>query len=295
VKTNKGIIDSLLAYTLWGVFPIYFKFLHSVPADQIVAHRIVWSFLLLMAVIGVRRELREYRAIVTGRNFLIYLGAGLLLAANWGIYVWGVTSGRVVEASLGYFINPLVSVLLGVIFLHETLRPLQWVPVGLAAAGVIYLAVSLGQLPWLSLALAFTFGFYGLIKKMAPLGSLQGLSLETMSIFLPAAGYLIYTQVNGTGVFGHTTLLVNLLLLLSGVITVIPLLLFASGARSVPLTTLGLLQYIAPTLQFLSGVLLFGEPFTHQRLIGFGLVWLALIVFSLENLNARRLAVNPDV
>lgn len=295
MKINQGIVDLLLCYLLWGTFPFYFKLLGTVPADQIVAHRIVWSFVLLLVVMGVRRELRDFRAIITGRNFLIYLGAGLLLAANWSLYVWGVTSGRVVESSLGYFINPLVSVLLGVIFLRESLRPMQWIPVVLAGGGVLYLTISLGQFPWLSVLLALTFGFYGLIKKTSPLGSLQGLSLETMTIFLPALGYLIYSEISGAGAFGHSSLLINFLLLLAGLVTVVPLLLFARGARKVPLTTLGLMQYTTPTLQFLSGVLVFGEPFTHQRLIGFSLVWLALIVFSLENLNARRLAVNPDV
>lgn len=287
---NKGILPAASAYVLWGFLPVYFKLIHDVPALQTTAHRVVWSFLLLVGIMTVRREFRTFWGSLNRRTVLIYLGAAALLAANWLIYVFAVTSGHVIETSLGYFINPLVNVLLGMVFLRERLRLTQWLPVGLAALGVTYLTFSVGSPPWIALALAFTFGFYGLVKKVAPLGSLHSLLLETLLLLAPAAAYLIFEEVSGVGVFGHDGLALTVLLLLLGGVTAIPLLLFASGARQVPLSTLGLLQYIAPTLQFLTGIFLYNEPFTTDRLIGFGIIWFALMVFSAEGLLARRRA-----
>jgi chloramphenicol-sensitive protein RarD len=288
---NKGILYAAGAYFIWGFFPIYFKAIEQISAFQVTAHRVVWSFLFLILVVAARRELRGLRALITRRILLIYLAAGALLAVNWLTYVWAVSSGFVVEASLGYFINPLVSVVLGVVFLHEKLRPAQWLPVALAACGVTYLTISHGSLPWIALVLAFSFGLYGLMKKLAPLGSLHGLVLETGAIFVPALLLLVISEAAGTGAFGHAGALPSLLLALVGVVTAIPLLLFATGAKNVPLTTLGLLQYIAPTIQFLIGVLIYGEPFTPERLVGFGIIWVALVIFSTENLMARRRAL----
>jgi chloramphenicol-sensitive protein RarD len=285
---KKGILFAAAAYILWGVFPAYFKLLQSVPAIQIVGHRIIWSFIFLVALVAIRRELPALKAATTPRILGLYLIAGILLSVNWLVYVGSVNAGFVVEASLGYFINPLVSVLLGTLFLKEKLRPWQWVPVGLAALGVVYLTVSLGKLPWISLVLAFTFGLYGLMKKLTPLGSLHGLTLETVTIFIPALAFLLFCQANGTGAFGHASLLTNLLLALTGVVTAIPLLLFSAGAQRVPLSTMGLLQYFSPTLQFLFGVFMFGEPFDHNHLIGFSIIWAALIVFSVESYLAQR-------
>jgi len=285
---NKGVLYGAAAYGLWGFFPIYFKILHAIPAFQMVAHRVVWSLLFLIVLVMARRELASFRSAVTRRTGLIYLGAALLLAVNWGIYIWAVDAGFVIEASLGYFINPLVNVLLGVVLLREKLRSWQLLPVGLATVGVIYLTVNYGGLPWIALALAITFGLYGLMKKVAPLGSLYGLTLETGILFLPALGYLLFEEGQGLGAFGHLGWGITLLVSLSGVITAIPLLLFASGARSIPLTILGLLQYIAPTLQFLIGVFLFGEPLTSSRLVGFSIIWSALLIFSVESFLERR-------
>ena len=291
---KKGALYVASAYILWGFFPIYFKFLQAAPSQQIVGHRIVWSFLFLLLVIFLRREFSAFKRKITWRVFSIYLIAGVLLSINWLTYVWGVNAGFVVEASLGYFINPLVSILLGVIILHEKIRPAQWIPVGLAFAGVVYLTLTYGALPWIALVLAFSFGLYGLMKKIAPLGTLDGLVLETGSVFLPALGLLLFAQFSGVGAFGHVNLVTTLLLAFSGIITAVPLLLFANGARHVPLTVMGLLQYITPTLQFLIGVLIYGETFTHDRLIGFSIIWLALVMFSAENLiNHRRLALAP--
>lgn len=285
---NKGFWYALGAYGLWGLFPIYWKWLQDVPALQVIGHRIAWSFILLMVVIFSTRQWTKLRSTLTPRVLGLYSIAGLLLSANWLIYVWGVNSGHIVETSLGYFINPLLSVLLGVIFLGERLRPVQWLPVGLAALGVIYLTWTYGSLPWIALSLAFSFGFYGLVKKTSPLGSLYGLTLETGLVFLPAAGYLIFTETTGQGAFGHSGLIPDLLMIGGGVVTTVPLLMFASAAKRIPLTMVGIMQYIAPTLQFLLGVLLYKEPFTSTRLVGFSLIWVALVIFWAEGLLARR-------
>jgi chloramphenicol-sensitive protein RarD len=291
---NKGVWNGLAAYIMWGFFPIYWKLLHDVPALQVIGHRIGWSFLLLMAVIFLTKQWDEFRSAAFAPKVIgIYAIAGILLSVNWLIYVWGVNSGFIVETSLGYFINPLVSVLLGVFFLRERLRAIQWIPVGLAAVGVIYLTLTYGRLPWIALSLAFSFGIYGLVKKLAPLGSLYGLTLETALVFPAALIYLTFAQSTGSGVFLHDGWLTDILLIGTGVVTSIPLLMFASAARQIPLTMIGILQYIAPTLQFLIGVFLYHEPFDQSRLIGFSLVWLALIIFWVENYLANRVPVQP--
>jgi chloramphenicol-sensitive protein RarD len=291
---NKGILSGLGAYALWGFFPIYWKYLHDVPALQVIGHRIGWSFLLLLVVILVSGQWREFRAAVTQPKVIgIYSIAAILLSINWLVYVWGVNAGFIVETSLGYFINPLLSVLLGVLFLRERLRPSQWIPVSIAALGVIYLTAVYGRLPWIALSLAFSFGFYGLVKKLAPLGSLHGLTLETGIVFPVALIYLAILQVGGSGAFLHQSTLVDVFLIGAGVVTTIPLLMFASAAKQIPLTVIGLLQYIAPTLQFLIGVFLYKEPFDRSHLIGFGIVWIALVIFWVENYLSRRVPVEP--
>jgi chloramphenicol-sensitive protein RarD len=291
---KKGILNGVAAYALWGFFPIYWKLLHDVPALQLLGHRIGWSFILLTGYLLIAGQWREFRsAALTPKRIGIYSIAALLLSVNWLIYVWGVNAGFIVETSLGYFINPLLSVLLGVIFLRERLRPLQWLPVALAACGVIYLTVAYGRLPWIALSLAFSFGFYGFVKKLAPLGSLYGLTLETGIVFPVALLYLVFVGFNGAGAFLHEGALVDVLLVGGGIVTTIPLLLFASAARQIPLTVVGVLQYIAPTLQFLIGVFIYHEPFDRSRLIGFGLVWLALLIFWAESYLANRVPVQP--
>lgn len=285
---NKGLLYALGAYIMWGLFPVYWKWLHAVPAVQLISHRILWSFVLLLALIFATGQWTKFRATLTRRVIAIYLAAGVLLSVNWLVYVWGVNAGHIVETSLGYFINPLLSVLLGMIFLRERLRPAQWLPVGLATAGVLYLTWTYGSLPWIALSLAFSFGIYGLVKKMAPLGSLYGLTLETGLVFLPALGYLLFVESRGQGAFGHTGLGTDLLLFGAGAVTTIPLLMFASAARRIPLTMIGVMQYIAPTLQFLLGVLVYKEPFETARLIGFSLVWTALLFFWAEGYLAYR-------
>jgi chloramphenicol-sensitive protein RarD len=286
---NKGTWYALGAYVIWGLFPIYWKWLLPVPALQLLGHRILWSCIILVGIIVFSRKWREFRATaLKPQVFRIYALAALLIGLNWLIYVWAVNTGFIIEASLGYFINPLLSVLLGVFFLRERLRPGQWLPIGLAALGVLYLTLTYVRLPWIALTLATSFGIYGLVKKVAPLGSLYGLTLETGLLFWPALFFLAYTDRMGYGAFLHLGLVSDLLLSGAGVITTLPLLLFASAVRRIPLSIAGILQYITPTLQFLLGALIYQEPFGYNKLIGFVLVWLALLLFGVEGFLAHQ-------
>jgi len=271
------------AFVLWGVLPVYWKALQAIPAGQILAHRVVWSAILLIGLVLVRGEFRALRAATGGRALWIYSGAAILLAVNWLTYIWAVNAARIVETSLGYFINPLVSVLLGVVFLRERLGRMQWLAVGMAGAGVLYLTWQQGALPWVAVLLASTFGLYGLLKKTAPLGALPGLTLETALLGLPALAWLLGLEANGTCAWGHAGLRTTVLLTLTGVITTLPLLLFAAAVRRINLTTIGLLQYISPSCGLLIGVAVYGEPFDRTRWPGFVLIWAALAVYSLES------------
>ena len=286
---NKGTGCAVGAYVIWGLFPAYWKWLQHVPALQSICHRILWSCLILVGVILFMRRSREFRVTaLTPPVVRIYFAAALLIGINWLVYVWAVNSGFIIEASLGYFINPLLSILLGVIFLRERLRTWQWVPIGLSALGVLYLTYTYGRLPWIALTLAFSFGLYGLVKKTAPLGSLFGLTLETGLLFLPALLYLVYADGIGQGAFLHTGAGSDLLMVGAGLITTAPLLLFASAVHRIPLSLVGILQFITPTLQFLLGALVYREPFTYDQLIGFGMVWVALIIFGIEGFLSNR-------
>ncbi|MBB5017988.1 chloramphenicol-sensitive protein RarD [Chitinivorax tropicus] len=292
-QSRLGLLFAFGAYFCWGLFPLYWKPLQHVPALEILAHRVAWSLLLLAGVLTIRRHWSWLDgAVRTPRVLGGFLASSVLLSVNWFIYIWAVNAGHVVESSLGYFINPLISVLLGSLVLHERLRTAQLLAVSIAALGVIWLTVSLGKLPWIALALAVSFGMYGLLRKVASLGSLEGLSLETMLIGGPAVGFLLWSEWQGSGHFAHVDAFTNAMLLGSGVVTAIPLLLFGAGARQLTLTTLGLMQYIAPTLQFLIGVFVYHEPFNQDKLVGFGLIWLALLLFSGEGLwRSRKLAM----
>lgn len=288
---NKGAVYAAAAYVLWGLLPLYWKALHVVPAGQILANRIVWSLVFVGLILALRQNWGWLRGTLhRPRVLLTFALSGTLLGVNWFVYIWAVNAGFIVETSLGYFINPLVNVLLGYLVLKERLRPAQWLALAVALAGVLYLTFSYGSFPWIALTLAFSFGIYGFIRKTAPLNSAEGLFLETAVLFLPAFGFLLLQQMRGTGALGHAGLTTTLLLIGAGVVTSVPLLLFAAGARRITLTSLGLLQYIAPTLQFLIGVLVFHEEFGLSRLIGFGLIWLALIFYTAESLNHRRRA-----
>ncbi|MBM3125137.1 MAG: EamA family transporter RarD [Chloroflexi bacterium] len=291
---NRGILFGIGAYVFWGFFPIYWKLLQQVSALQLIGHRIGWSFILLMVYVWGARQWGDFkRNALTSNSMKIYSVAGILLSVNWLVYVWGVNSGFIVETSLGYFINPLLSVLLGVVFLRERLRLMQWIPISLAACGVLYLTFVYGRLPWIALSLAITFGLYGFVKKLSPLSSIYGLALETGIVFPAASVYLAVQGINGAGAFLNQGVVVDLLLIGAGAVTTIPLLMFASALKTIPLSVAGLLQYIAPTIQFLIGILIYKESFDLSRLVGFGIVWLALILFAMESFVANRQSVQP--
>jgi chloramphenicol-sensitive protein RarD len=284
-----GVLAAVGAYGLWGLLPVFWRALGSVPALQVLLHRVAWSFLFLVVVLAIRRQWAWLRQMASSRTTLLtFLGTGSLLALNWFVYIWAVQTGHVVDASLGYFVNPLISVLLGTIALKERLRLGQWAAIGLAAGGVAFLTVGYGAFPWIGLTLAGTFGLYGLLRKTASLGSLEGLSAEMGMLFLPALAGLAWLEWSGQGWFGHSRAGITALLCLTGVVTAIPLLLFAFAVRQVRLSTMGLLQYIAPTLQFLLGVLAFGEELGTARLIGFGIIWVALAIYSAEGILQGR-------
>ncbi len=286
---NRGMWLAIGAYAVWGFFPLYFHALQTVPPLEILGHRVVWALLFLAGVLTWRRQWGWLKtALGQKRVVLTFAAAGTLLAVNWVTYIWGVNSGYVVETSLGYFINPLVSIFLGMVFLHERLRPGQWLAIGVAVVGVVYLTFSYGRLPWIALVLAFSFGTYGLLRKIGKLGSLEGLTLETGFMFLPALGFLLWQEFQGTAAFAHADGLTTLLLGLAGVTTAVPLLMFGQAAREIPLTVIGILQYIAPTIQFLIGVLIFQEPFPPERLIGFAFIWVALLVYTTESVLQNR-------
>lgn len=286
---SRGTLAAAAAYIAWGLLPVYWKALEAVPALEILVHRVVWSLVVTLILLTVRREwdwLRRIQArpALLGRFVL----TALLLGINWFTYIWANNNGHIVEASLGYFMNPLVNVLLGLLFLRERLRPGQWLAIAIAFAGVSYLTLNVGGLLWIAISLALTFGSYGLLRKTASLGALEGLSLEMSILFLPALLYLGSLEQAGTAAFGHAGLATTLLLAGAGIVTALPLIWFAYGAQRVTMTSLGILQYIAPTLQFLLGVFLYREPFSTARLIGFAVIWAALAVYTAEGYLARK-------
>lgn len=289
---NPGLLAATAAYLAWGLFPLYWKMLEQVPALEIMAHRIVWCCLLVTAYLLLRRGWGWWRNIGLDRRLFAMLSASaLMISANWWLYIWAVNSGHIVETSLGYFINPLVSVVMGVLLLKERLRAAQWAAVACAALGVIWLSVQLGQLPWIALGLAFSFGTYGLLRKVAVVESIPGLAVESSLLFLPALLLLLALALSGRGHFGHDGLSSDALLVAGGLVTALPLIWFAYGARRIPLSTIGILQYLAPSLQLLCGVFVFDEPFSRAQMLGFGLIWLALLIYAVDGLrHHRRLA-----
>jgi chloramphenicol-sensitive protein RarD len=282
---NKGLLYAAGAYIAWGLLPIFWKAFHNIPALEILAHRIVWGLAVALLLVAARGQWRWLGAAFRSkRTLLTFATSAVLLGLNWFVYIWAVNAGEIVETSLGYFINPLINVLLGVLFLHERLRTSQGVAVAVALGGVLYLTVDYGALPWISLVLAGSFGGYGLLRKTAALGSLEGVTLETLLLFPLALGYLLYRESSGGAAFVHAGAGTSLLLVCSGAVTIVPLLLFAAGARRITLISLGLLQYIAPTLQFFLGVVVYGEPLSAKRLIGFCLIWLALAIYTVDGI-----------
>jgi chloramphenicol-sensitive protein RarD len=290
MRTRAGLLLGLGAYVLWGVLPLYFKAIEGVAAAEIVAHRIVWSLIFLAALAILWRRLASIGAALRAPKLLATLGlTAILIAINWLVYIWAVLNGHVLAGSLGYYLNPLVNVLLGVFLLKERLTRAQALAVGLAAAGVAVLAWGAAEGLWISLTLAASFATYGFLRKVAPVDSLEGLSIETAILSPIALFYVLWLQQQGTSGFGGagTT---DLLLILGGAVTAIPLLLFTAAAKRLPYSTLGFLQYIAPSLQFLLAVLVFGEAFTTAHAICFGAIWTALFIFAWEGVRTGRAA-----
>ncbi len=281
-KHRTGLIFGVLAYVLWGAFPIYFALLDAVSPWEVVAHRIIWTLVFLVIVIAIARTWRSVRRAMNKRTLLILLAAAIFISINWVVYVYAVASNQVVQASLGYFINPLISVALGVILLRERLRTTQWVAVAVAVLAVAILTISYGAVPWISLTLGFSFGMYGLLKKVANVGSTVSLAIETAVLAPFAFALMAVWESNGQAAFVLDGWQISVLLILLGPVTAIPLLAFGGAATRIPLSTLGLLQYITPILQFVIGVFLFNEAMPGSRWIGFIFVWLALVVFSID-------------
>ena len=289
VPMPSGPLAAALAYILWGLFPLYIKQVAQVPALEIVLHRSAWSLLFVFGLLAVLRRFAWLGPVLRQpRTLALFTLSALLLACNWLLYVWAVNAGRVLDASLGYFINPLVNVVLGYGVLHERPRPLQWAAVALAAAGVLWLAIGAGHLPWVSVVLALSFGLYGLLRKTATLGAIEGLALETLLLAPLAFSGLAVLALTGQGHFAQGDWPTNAWLLAAGPLTAVPLLLFASGARRVSMATLGLLQYVSPSIQFVLGVFLYQEPFSTRRGIGFLLIWAALALYSAESWRVLR-------
>jgi len=274
------------AYLMWGFLALYWKLIIQVPANEILAHRIIWSLGFIVAILLYKKDWKWISIILRKPRYMIlYLASALLVSANWFTYIWAVNNGHTVDASLGYFINPLFSVFLGVVFLREKLIFPEKIAVVLALLGVIFLTVYYRSLPWVAIVLTLTFGLYGLIKKKGPLDGIQSIGLETAIIFLPTLYYLFYLESSSQASFLHSSLLTNILLICSGIVTATPLLLFGQAARKIPLSTLGFLQYLAPTLQFLLGIFVFREQFQLPKLIGFSIIWIALIIFSIARFS----------
>ncbi len=288
-ERRKGLVYGAAAYILWGAFPLFFPLLEPAGAGEILAHRIVWSLIAVAAVLGARSGFGRLVAAARDRRTLGLLAiAAVLIAVNWGTFIYAVNSDHVIESSLGYFITPLVSVLFGVLVFREHLRPRQIAALAVGAVAVAILTLDYGRLPWIALTLAASFGTYGLVKKLARVGAAESLALETLVLLVPAFGYIVALEAAGSGTFAHGSGGHALLLVLSGPITAVPLLLFSAAVTRVPLTVIGMLQYLAPVLQFAVGLLIVGEAMPATRWIGFGLVWLALVILSFDGLHATR-------
>jgi chloramphenicol-sensitive protein RarD len=296
-ELRRGVAYGTGAYLLWGLFPLYFPLLEPANPVEIVGHRIVWSLVAVLAVLALGAGFRPFLSLLKDRRRAALIAlAAVLVGLNWGVYIYAVNSEHVIEAALGYFINPLVSVFFGILVFRERVRPWQAAALGLGLCAVVVLTLDYGRLPWIALTLAVSFGSYGLVKKIAGVGSAEGLALETLVLLAPAIGYLFFLEASGTGTFGHESAGHTALLIAAGPVTALPLLLFSASVTRVPLTIVGMLQYLTPTLQFLVGWVVFGEDMPASRWIGFGLVWAALVILSLDALRAaqRQRATPPE-
>ncbi len=281
---HAGFIFGIFAYLIWGLSPIYWKELHTVSSVQVVLHRIIWSFFFLLPLIFIQGHWSEFvQTFKRWKTLGILFFTAVLISVNWVLYIWAVNNDYVLQASLGYYINPLVNVLLGTVFLKERLRRLQLIAVGLAFAGVLFMTLFLGQFPWISLTLAFSFGFYALTKKMISVSSSVGLTIETLILTVPAVAYVMYLDAQGTSAFLHQGIKIDILLIGAALMTALPLLLFTLAARRLSLITIGFMQYMAPTCIFFLGVLVYKEPFVYVQIVTFVCIWIALIIFSVDS------------
>ncbi|MFV0277909.1 MAG: EamA family transporter RarD [Parahaliea sp.] len=286
-STRAGLLAALSAFFIWGLAPLYFKALSELPAPEILAHRSIWSLVLALAWVAALGGLSELRSVLGNPRLCSLLAlTAVLIGSNWLVFIWSIGQERVTEASLGYYINPLVNVLLGVCFLGERLRPLQWLAVLLAALGIGHEIWQFGRLPLVALFLALSFGFYALLRKRAPVASLTGLTVETLYLFPLALGYLLWSDSPTSNLFNNSVTL-NALLVFAGPLTLVPLLLFNFAAQRLMLSTLGILQYLGPSLMLVLAVTVFGEPFSRQTLLSFALVWCGLLIFTLDMLGQR--------
>lgn len=291
VVDRRGLYAAIFAFAIWGVFPLYWHQLKAVPALQIIAHRVIWCGVFVVAYLLLREGNGWLRRALSGAKVgRMLLVSSLLISCNWGIYIWAVTHGRVVDASLGYFINPLVNVLLGVLVLRERLNRAQWLAVATAGCGVLWLALVHGRPPWIALALAGSFGLYGLIRKLVAVDAIPGLAIESLILMPLALAWLVWSQWQGVGAFASGDRATDVLLIVGGALTALPLIGFAYGARRIPYTLTGLLQYLSPTLQLLCGILLLGETFDSGQLVGFGCIWAALAIYATDGWRRARAA-----
>ena len=294
-ESVSGVVCASSAFLIWGLSPVYWKVLRDIPALEIIMHRVIWSFLFLIIVFVFMGHWNEFAdAVKKPRTFMILLPTTLLLGINWFIYIWAVNNDHILQASLGYFINPLINVLLGMVFLKERLRRLQTISLILAGVAVLYLTFQYGEFPWIALSLAFAFGFYGLIRKVAPISPLVGLSVEMFFLFGPALAYILFLHNKGVGALFHISIKIDFFLMGTAFLTAFPLLLFITGTRRLNLSTVGFLQYITPSSMFLLGVFLYNEPLSIAQLIAFVLIWTALFIYSTDAARQYRLTQHPQ-
>jgi chloramphenicol-sensitive protein RarD len=293
-KEKAGLLFGVSAYTLWGLFPLYWPLLKPANPLEIVSHRAVWTVVFCVIILAITKSLKSTLATFKRKHVAVKLfSTSVLISINWLVYIWATNNGHVVEASLGYYINPVIIIAMGVILLHEKMRKLQWISIAIASTGVLILTIDYGRLPWIAIALALSWGSYGFIKKSLGLGALEGLAIETMISSVPYLGYLIYLGAEGKGQFGNGVLITTLIIS-AGAVTAIPLLLFNGATTRLPFTIIGLLQYITPTLQFAIGVWVLHEDMPAARWMGFVIIWIALVVLATDLFRSNR-AINNSI
>jgi chloramphenicol-sensitive protein RarD len=295
-SSSIGFVYGIAAYTLWGFLPLYWKLLGGIPAIEILAHRILWSFVFLMGILYFQKNFQICKEVIKDRTSIIrIIYATIFITINWGLYIWSINSNHVVEASMGYYINPLIVILLSMIVLKEKLNTWQIISLVMAALGVLVITINYGQIPWISLSLALSFALYGLMKKKLKLASTISLALETAILMPLVIGYLSFRQINGVGALGRVSGITTLILIGSGIATALPLLWFGEGTRRIPLSSMGFLQYIAPTISLALGVFIFKEKFTTTHMLSFGFIWAGLIIYSISQIKQITNSIHRQV